>query len=367
MPLYQINSGNLSKVTETTFATEKIFERQDLQRLLKSNISALGDDLMVISEEFGDWEDSKRRIDLLCIDKSANVVVVELKRTEDGGHMELQALRYAAMVASMTLERAISTYARYLNDDQSKERATAEILEFLEDESIEDEIRLTGDVRILLVSANFSSELTTAVIWLNKQSLDITCIRFIPYRLGDSVLIDVSQIIPLPEAADYEVKIREQNFEVKKVKSARHDIFRKFWSQIIDRSKERTQILANRSTSPSHWLNASIGRAGFSLALVLTKHVASVECYIRDRNKPDNWSTDVFNALKINEESIEAKFGNKLIWDDLPNKKGCRISYYIDGGWQSPVDDWPELQEKMIGMLIDLEAALKPEIQKLTI
>ena len=97
MPLYQINAGNLSKVSQTTFAAEKIFERKDLQQLLRSDISALGNDLMVISEEFGDWEDSKRRIDLLCIDKGANVVVVELKRTEDGGHMELQAIRYAAI------------------------------------------------------------------------------------------------------------------------------------------------------------------------------------------------------------------------------------------------------------------------------
>ena len=181
MPLYQINAGNLSKVSQTTFAAEKIFERKDLQQLLRSDISALGNDLMVISEEFGDWEDSKRRIDLLCIDKGANVVVVELKRTEDGGHMELQAIRYAAMVASMTLDRAIATYARYLKDDASRERATTEILEFLEAESV-DEVELSGDVRILLVSADFSSELTTAVMWLNRQGLDITCIRFIPYR-----------------------------------------------------------------------------------------------------------------------------------------------------------------------------------------
>lgn len=366
MSLYQINSGNLSRVTETTFAAEKIFERQDLQRLLKSDISALGDDLMVISEEFGDWEDSKRRIDLLCLDKRANVVVVELKRTEDGGHMELQAIRYAAMVASMTLDRAISTYARYLKDEGSNERATSEILEFLEFDSI-DEAELTGEVRILLVSADFSSELTTAVIWLNKQGLDITCIRFIPYKLGESILIDVSQIIPLPEAADYEVKIREQNFEVKKAKSARHEIFRKFWAQLIERSKEKTQLLANRSTSSDHWLNAGIGRAGFSLALVLTKKVASVECYIRDGNKPDQWSTDAFNALKANSESIESKFGRKLIWEDLPDRKGCRISYDVDGGWQSPAEDWPSLQDTLISLLIDFEATLKPEIQKISV
>jgi len=33
-------------------------------------------------------------------------VVIELKRTNDGGHMELQAIRYASMVSAMTFERA---------------------------------------------------------------------------------------------------------------------------------------------------------------------------------------------------------------------------------------------------------------------
>ena len=45
---------------------------------------------MVIEEEFGDWEDSLRRIDLLCLNRKAQLVVLELKRTEDGGHMELK-------------------------------------------------------------------------------------------------------------------------------------------------------------------------------------------------------------------------------------------------------------------------------------
>ena len=53
---------------------------------------------LVISEEFGEWEESRRRIDLLGLDKDANLVVIELKRTEDG---ELQSIRYAAMVSTM--------------------------------------------------------------------------------------------------------------------------------------------------------------------------------------------------------------------------------------------------------------------------
>ena len=52
---------------------------------------------LVISEEFSDWEDSKKRIDLLGIDSDANLVIIELKRTEDGSYMDLQAIRYAAI------------------------------------------------------------------------------------------------------------------------------------------------------------------------------------------------------------------------------------------------------------------------------
>ena len=52
---------------------------------------------MVMAEEYGDWEESHRRIDLLALDRSADLVVIELKRTHDGNHMELQALRYAVL------------------------------------------------------------------------------------------------------------------------------------------------------------------------------------------------------------------------------------------------------------------------------
>ena len=60
---------------------------------------------MVISEEFSDWEDSRQRIDLLAIDKQANLVVIELKRDENGGAYGLQALRYAAMISTMSFAK----------------------------------------------------------------------------------------------------------------------------------------------------------------------------------------------------------------------------------------------------------------------
>ena len=98
MPIYELTKDSIAPLPPATFAELGISERTDLQRLLRDNIEVIAPNTLVISEEFSSWEDSRRRIDLLAIDKEANIVVIELKRTEDGGHMELQGVRYAAMV-----------------------------------------------------------------------------------------------------------------------------------------------------------------------------------------------------------------------------------------------------------------------------
>lgn len=366
MPLFQVNNGRLEPVQTTSFVEERFFERKDLQQLLKADISPLGDDLMVIAEEFGEWEDSKRRIDLLCLDKQARLVVVELKRTDDGGHMELQAIRYAAMVSSMTLDQAIAAYTRLFTGDDAQTKATRDILEFLEEDSLDD-VELTKDVRIILVSGDFSSELTTAVIWLNKHDLDITCVRLKPYKLGDVLLIDTTQIIPLPEAADYEVKIRGKEQEAKKVQTARQEIFRRFWAQLIDQSKARTQLIANRSTTTDHWLSAGIGRYGFSLNLTLTENRARIECYIRNDKEPDDWNNKALQQLMIQRETIEKAFGDALSWDELPGRKGCRINYDEDGGWRTPESEWVALQDRMIDAMIRFEKALRQPVHQIKV
>jgi RecB family endonuclease NucS len=365
MTLYRVADKKLEAVQATSFAGEGVQERRDLQRLLRSDISALGDDLFVLAEEFSNWQDSSRRIDLLCLDRQARLVVVEIKRTDDGGHMELQAIRYAAMVSSMTLDQAIAAHAQLLGGDDARTRAESEVLDFLDLDSIE-EAELTDEVRIILVSADFSTEVTTSVLWLNKRGLEVTCIRLKPYRLGEQLLVDVAQIIPLPEAADYEVKVREQAKETQKVRTVRQDIFRRFWAQLIEKSRMRTQLFANRNTTTDHWLSAGIGRAGFGLNLVLTKDRAQAECYI-SINKDSARSEAAFRALEAQRVAVEAAFGDQLQWEELPGRTGCRISYALEGGWHMPETEWPQLQDQLIDAALRFDKALRGPIQALKI
>jgi len=60
MALYEITNDTFRQIEETSFSEIQVRERGDLQRLLRSQIDVLGDELYVLAEEFSDWEDSKR-------------------------------------------------------------------------------------------------------------------------------------------------------------------------------------------------------------------------------------------------------------------------------------------------------------------
>lgn len=228
MAIYELGKDALLALETTEFGAANVYERQDLQRLIKQQINIVAPDTMVIAEEFGDWEDSRRRVDLLAIDRDANLVVIELKRTETGGHMELQAIRYAAMISTMTMEQAVHAHELFL-EAQGEDRSTAEsrILDFLGwSEPNEDDFG--NDVRIVLAAANFSRELTSAVMWLNDRRIDICCVRLRPYRLDSRLLVDVQPIIPLPEAANYQVRLKQKSERKRDDRRAHKSDWRRF-------------------------------------------------------------------------------------------------------------------------------------------
>ena len=364
MPLYEMTSDTFRPLCRASFADLKVRERGDLQRLLRSQIEVLGDELYVLSEEFGDWDDSRRRIDLLAIDPQANLVVIELKRTNDGGHMELQAIRYASMVSAMTFEKAETIHGRFLAGmGKPAEEARTRMLAFLGwDEP--DEENFAPDVRILLVSEDFGKELTTAVLWLRDRDIDIRCIRLRPYRDGEITFIDVQQIIPLPEANEYQIQLREKEQVGRKKRAERSDEHLRFWEGLISIARDRNTRHANIKPGTYHWLGASSGIRGLGYNFVIVKECGIVELYIDRGDATEN--NNIFDLLYSHKEEIEQSFIKPIIWERLDTKRACRIKHIIElGGYRSPESKWEDIQSEMVSAMTNLEAALKPELDSL--
>lgn len=353
MPVYELIEGRLAAANQTLFQAEGIKERQDIQRMLRNQISVLGDDLFVLAEEYGGWVDSNRRIDLLCLDSDANLVVVELKR-DDAGHMELQALRYAAMVARMTFAEAVDAHAEFRRRNGLEgNEAEAAILAFLHWEEAMEE-SFAQSVRIVLASADFGKELTTAVLWLLDQGIDITCIRLSPCKLSDGrLLLDVQQIIPLPEAATFQTQIGLKRQAERQFEAQRHETRYEFWATLLKLAAPRTNLHAGRSPSKDNWLSASAGRTGLSYVYTIRQTDSQVHLWINDDEK-------LFEALFAHRESIEGQFGGLMTWKKTEGQKGTLVGAVIVGGYRSPREEWPEVQEKLVSAMIKLEQVLRP-------
>ena len=84
----------------------------------------------------------------------------------------------------------------------------------------EDEPVVSREVGIMLAAADFSQEITTTVLWLNEfYSMDIRCVRLSPYRHEGRLLLDVQQVIPLPEARELMVRLRRREIHARAAKT----------------------------------------------------------------------------------------------------------------------------------------------------
>jgi hypothetical protein len=354
-------------IPEKSFTDMGIGERSDIQRLLRTQIDVLGDALYVLTEEFGEWEDSKRRIDLLAVDRKAQLVVVELKRTHDGGHMELQAIRYASMVAAMTFDRAVEIHAGFLQRmGQPSGEAKPRLLKFL-GWNEPDEENFAGDVRIVLVSEGFSKELTTAVLWLRDRDIDIRCIRLRPYLAGDKTLIDVQQIIPLPEAQEYMVRIREKEQKERKNKAERWSTEAQqfcvdYWNGVLAEVVQSGILEDGVKAMRKEDMRFKVGWPDFFLKAYFSRRAPKGGVWLDCRG--DEGIAN-YEALKAHQSEIEQAFGETLHWDVDEDREAGSVSCRLTDFDASDQRDWPRQHKIVADRIMRLYRAVRPFVEPL--
>ncbi|TEU19596.1 MAG: DNA repair protein MmcB-related protein [Anaerolineales bacterium] len=196
--MYKVDAEDkqLIPLTPKSFGDLGVMERFDIQEWIEKTPSVLGQELLVIAKELP--LPSGIRLDLLAIDKQANLVIIELKRGESGRDVEWQAIKYASYCSNFLPDEIFTYYAQYLQSDTDEAQLSIE--EFI-DEELDN---LNQSQQIILVANEFHPDVVSAVLWLRDYGIEIKCIRLRPYIDNDGDLfITPDVIIPLPEAKDY--------------------------------------------------------------------------------------------------------------------------------------------------------------------
>lgn len=202
-------SGNTATPAEVqSLSALGLQERTHLQEWVLAHPEVLGDDLMVITSEYDRWAGAdgtraRDRLDILGLDAAGRLVVAELKRTDSGGDVHLQAITYAALVSRFTLEtlaEALQQYRTRRGHPTTSVEATELILEHIGGEP---DLDLLRRPRLVLVAGSFPRQVTHTAVWLSEMGVDIDLVQVTAWSVGDQVMVGFTKVYPTPEVEEF--------------------------------------------------------------------------------------------------------------------------------------------------------------------
>lgn len=209
---------------------------------------------------------------------------------------------------------------------------------------------------VVWIVAEAREEHASAIEWLNKHTDDDVAFFLIEihaYRIGDSDPAPMFKIIEQPNDFARSVKAAVTKGELSEAQIKRQE----FWTQFNEVLDSRGKPFNKRKATTDHWYSVGIGssRCYISIDLVNKQHKMRVGFWI-----PNDKS--LFDSLLENKNEIEQSVGQTLDWDRLEGKKACVISASIPGLNFNKQDNYPELMNKAINMVLAFRAAFKPFI-----
>lgn len=217
--VFFVNDRQAEPLARTSLQVEGLWERNHLQQWSLQHPELLGEDLYVITDEFDRWESSSGqsvadRLDVLALDSEGRPVVVELKRGPAPRLTDMQAVGYAAMVSRFTVEDLVDAHAAFLakrGEPTEPDEVRGILSGHAGGKSLSD--HLLRSPAIVIVAESFAPAMTSSVVWLSEQGVDITLREIQLYRSEAGLLLTVSQTWPVRDVEEFTVKPRRQDAE----------------------------------------------------------------------------------------------------------------------------------------------------------
>ncbi len=221
----QVSNGKV-KVLEPTGFGGQVSEAQ-LEEIILQAPEALGEELLPLGDQLADFSEDQQRLDILAIDKSGEIVLVELKVVEQFGFTDVQAIAYAGGYADLPTSHYAETLGRSLASEKgdpfraatglsataSLEEIRGAIAEFLSLESFAD-WGPSQQVRIKLVAPGFTKRVLKNVKWLGDvYGMPIEAIRAQLVLSGSTKQFSFDRILPLPGDEAFDLTVREREVQ----------------------------------------------------------------------------------------------------------------------------------------------------------
>lgn len=350
----------LEPLRATSFAEHGLRERSDLQEWIARDPSVLGEEFLIIQKEFSGFDNTNERLDLLALDRDANLVVIENKLDDSGRDVTWQALKYASYCSQLTRDNIRDMFQDYLLKGGRSEAAEAVLADFFEvDDLSEVEFNPGFSQRVVLVAGSFRREVTSTVMWLLNHRVRIQCIKVTPYLLGKELILGFEQVIPVKDAEEFLIGIAEKGQDDasgRALASRRDELAYRFWQRCLPALQAAGMyqgVSAGRTTA----IMMGSGLGGFSYNLVINSRGARAEVYLSRASREENKA--IFDLLLAHREEIERACGEALTWERLDARVASRVRCDLGVGLEDE-ERWGEVSEFFVSAMGRLKRAVDP-------
>lgn len=208
--VFEVNESKAIRAEPITLEEAGLKERQHLQEWVVANPDVLGEGVMIVAIEYGQWTTlsgsvERDRLDVLGLGTDGRLVVAELKRGQAPDTVEMQALKYAAMASRFDPDRLGEVHAAFLKS-RGETVSDTEAVERLSNHSqFTIDAETLRSPRIVLLARSFPHTVTSTAVWLSEMGVDISLVQFQAYRIADRVLLSVSTLYPVPDVEEFTV------------------------------------------------------------------------------------------------------------------------------------------------------------------
>jgi hypothetical protein len=219
-----------------------------------------------------------------------------------------------------------------------------------------------GARKVIWIAESFRPEHAAALQFLNEnttEELSFFAVEVELWKIGDSPLAPKFEVVVKPN--DW-VKSGREQARTANSSSTIKQLQMRFWLALIEHLNAAAPGIRPQKPRPQHWINLSIGKAGFNLAVTANtrNERIGVELYFSGSDSKKN-----FADLMTHKAEIETNLGFELDWQELPDAKACRVaSWYPDASLEDE-SRWVEYLAWVERSLVTMDQVLRPILRSL--
>ena len=208
---------------------------------------------------------------------------------------------------------------------------------------------------VIWIAKEFKEEHRAALDQLNE----ITDDRFSYF----GVEIKVWQIGDSNPAPQFEIVSKPNDWSPSISPPSPNDWKTKFWFELDEHFDETNRNYNIRRPGSKNSVNFGLGNpAEYLLEARLSQQKKRIGVRLNLKGKH---AEAYFHLLKEQQEDIEIKFGEKLEWEELPQRKSCVVALHKSSTNPQAENDWKNQHEWMASRLTKFDDVFRDQLQEL--